>query len=277
MDPRVFVLKNVFNAIVLVSCIEALSSSVLCQSGPKPCAPMRPKNRQEVLKMEGTSDKNGCWVRDAKGNLNFVSNASPQSNYKPLIPTTQEDPGRPKVDPTAGVIGHGELAGQWRVHVDYFWVDNGEPDIQCRTYPLREYSYWAEEGSIIVGWDHIPRWMCTGCRYYAFAALDPNEPYADYPQVAHLSESGPGTYIGEGSMFDDGDYRIFQNDPRTGENVPQKLHRTMVKDRFKIVVTGNTLIGFFTISEDQSPYNRHSDVMCSEEVYRGERILPTKP
>jgi hypothetical protein len=244
------------------------------QSTSKPCPAVTAKNKQEALMMEATTDKKGCWVRNKGGNLVFVSSASPDSNYKPVLPNPQTNNGRPKLDdPTVGLVGKGDLAGEWNVGLTYFEIDNGD-DLLCRAYTYQNYTYAEEKGRLVVGWDHVPQWKCnSGCSIHgfpAFAAFPAYEPEEEHPPAIHLNAAGAGTYTAEASQSEMADFRIYYYDP-------QKFRRTISKYAYKIVVTGNSLTGLFTRSEDQSAQNGHPQVVCAQYVYRGERILPTKP
>jgi len=53
-------------------------------AGGTKCPAVKPKNAQEAVMIEQSSDKHGCWVRDKSGQLVFVSSAAPDQ-YKRLV------------------------------------------------------------------------------------------------------------------------------------------------------------------------------------------------
>lgn len=72
----------------LTSAVAAQTKATTSQTrAAAKCAPVTPKNVQEALLMEASSNKNGCWERSANGKLIFISKETPDS-YKALIPTT---------------------------------------------------------------------------------------------------------------------------------------------------------------------------------------------
>src|SRR5580704_4763250 len=92
------------------------------QKNTAPCPPVKAKNAQEATMMEGASDKNGCWSRDAGGNLVFLGSASPSKNYKPLVGGTKgRCPKLPATLPNISAPGSSApgkpdpIVGKWRV------------------------------------------------------------------------------------------------------------------------------------------------------------------
>jgi hypothetical protein len=79
-------------------------------SGSK-CPPVKPKNAEEALRIEESSNKNGCWVRDRTGQLVFVSSKAPDQGYVPLTkaPTLT---GKPSCQSSGGAPGSG-ITGTW--------------------------------------------------------------------------------------------------------------------------------------------------------------------
>jgi hypothetical protein len=96
--------------IVLVVVIPIQLS--LAQTAPKKCAPVTPKNPQEALMLEQSTNKNGCYVRDSKGTLVFVSSRAPDENYIPTIDIPQVGSCKPALgSPSRAALG---LAGTWK-------------------------------------------------------------------------------------------------------------------------------------------------------------------
>jgi hypothetical protein len=59
--------------------------TLLAQTTSNACPPVKAKNAQEALTMEGASNKEGCWVRDPNtGQLVFVNMGG--IKYKPVLP-----------------------------------------------------------------------------------------------------------------------------------------------------------------------------------------------
>jgi hypothetical protein len=77
-------------AINLLACLTlVLTPASVGQTGSggktQTCPTVTPKNSAEALKMETSSNHNGCWVRQADGSLVFVSSQTPNNSYKPLM------------------------------------------------------------------------------------------------------------------------------------------------------------------------------------------------
>jgi hypothetical protein len=90
-------------------------NSQLGTSAAKKCPPVMPKNRQEALMMESSSNKKGCWARDKdSGQLVFLSDQSPDRNYLPMMEAPQ-----PGVKPVCRVRQQGaapnDFTGTWLV------------------------------------------------------------------------------------------------------------------------------------------------------------------
>jgi hypothetical protein len=67
----------------VVPCLIAVPG-LLAQTGSNACPPVAPKNAQEALMMEQSSNKEGCWQRDSSGKLVFVNKGG--IKYKPVLP-----------------------------------------------------------------------------------------------------------------------------------------------------------------------------------------------
>lgn len=89
------------------------------QQNVKKCAPVTPKNPQEAVMMEQTTNKTGCWVRDPNtGQLVFISSLPPDKNYNPILNVPKTGGCKPVLgNPTTatlnGSTGMG-LAGTWK-------------------------------------------------------------------------------------------------------------------------------------------------------------------
>jgi hypothetical protein len=241
------------------------------QKSSEACPPVKAKNSQEALKMEGASNKKGCWKREKNGNLVFVGTSGPTEDYKPLLADTPEGTNHRRVDPTVGLVGSGDLAGEWRVQViEYDTIDNGTDgkyEIFCRDAPGGYDG--SGEGIVVVGWDNIPKWKCTnGCK----SLIDPFwELDSDPQQSMHLppfSKSGPGIYSVAGRERP----KKVSFEHEVGK--PYTYGIIVQTHSYKIVVTGNTFVGFLTVFEDQTPENGHREVACYQQIFHGERILP---
>src|ERR1700675_3801182 len=56
------------------------------QSQSKPCPTVIPKTPQEILMVEQTSNKKGCWTRDRNGELVFIGERPDQYRAIPKDP-----------------------------------------------------------------------------------------------------------------------------------------------------------------------------------------------
>lgn len=81
-------------------------------SGSK-CPPVKPKNAEEALRIEQSSNKNGCWVRDSTtGQLVFVSSKAPDQNHTPLVKQQSAPTVKPSCQTSSGGAGSG-ITGTW--------------------------------------------------------------------------------------------------------------------------------------------------------------------
>jgi hypothetical protein len=98
-----FVGTNPFEGTVLHRI--AVSGMFAQTNASKPCPIVKPRNSAEALKMENSSNHNGCWIRQADGSLVFLSDKSPDQNYKPALDSA------PDIENSGGLTG---APGQYR-------------------------------------------------------------------------------------------------------------------------------------------------------------------
>jgi hypothetical protein len=79
----------------LVACLW-LGKAMPSAQGARPrCQPVQARNAQEALMMEAASHREGCWTRDASGQLVFINHdETPKTTYKP--PVSPAEPRRPQ-------------------------------------------------------------------------------------------------------------------------------------------------------------------------------------
>lgn len=103
---------NRFQMFALSLVLFTLAPASWAQKAPgSKCPPVKPKNAEEALRIEESSNKNGCWVRDSTGQLVFVSSKAPDQSYVPLTKAPAPT-AKPSCQSSGGAPGS-RITGTW--------------------------------------------------------------------------------------------------------------------------------------------------------------------
>jgi hypothetical protein len=195
------------------------------QSQSKPCPKVIPKTSQEILMIEQSSNKKGCWTRDRNGQLVFIAERPDQYKANPN-PATRALPDLPS-------IGSGSLTGRWDVKVTSVLLANRPFYGTITVEPLLHKMSWICEKETSFRMDTLgagpmvrcdnPRTMIDGLPYQASPALAP-------PAVG----SGPYTFSYSGSMYKIAGEFVVQGDVILGRVVSRYSDDGSVADSVSV-------------------------------------------